>query len=242
MPALLVVSEVTAGYGPILALRGISLEVWEGEGVALLGANGAGKTSTLRLIAGLLPPLAGALLFEGRPIHTLSPEERVALGIVLVPEGRGIFPELTVRENLLLGAWRRRGRREVQRDLEEIFQRFPLLRDRQAQQAGTLSGGEQQLLAIARALMARPRFLLLDEPSLGLAPRMAQQIFEILRAIHQAGTTMVIAEQNVHLALSLAHRAYVLQNGEIRLHGEARALRESAEIKALYLGRSAERR
>ncbi len=242
MPALLVVSEATAGYGPILALRGISLEVREGEGVALLGTNGAGKTSTLRLIAGLLPPLSGALRFEGRPIHTLPPEERVALGIVLVPEGRGLFPELTVKENLLLGAWRRRGRREVQRDLEEIFQRFPILRERQAQQAGTLSGGEQQLLAIARALMARPRLLLLDEPSLGLAPRMVGHIFEILRAIHQAGTTMVIAEQNVHLALSLVHRAYVLQNGEIRLHGEARALRESPEVRALYLGRSTERR
>jgi len=238
MAALLVVSRVTAGYGPILALRELSLEVSEGEVVALLGANGAGKTTTLRLIAGLLPPVAGALFFEGRPIHALPPEQRVARGIVLVPEGRGIFPELTVRENLLLGAWRHRDRRQAQRDLEEVFRWFPVLRERQAQRAGTLSGGEQQMLAIGRAMMARPRLLLLDEPSLGLAPAVVRQIFEILRAIHGAGTTMLIAEQNVPLALALAHRAYVLQNGEIRLSGEAKVLQENPEIQALYLGRS----
>lgn len=242
MHPLLEVSHATASYGPILALRGISLEVREGEVVALLGANGAGKTTTLRLIAGMLPPLTGSLLFKGQPIHTLPPEQRVALGIVLVPEGRGIFPELTVKENLLLGAWRHRDRRQAQRDLEEVFDRFPILRERQAQRAGTLSGGEQQMLAIGRALMARPRLLLLDEPSLGLAPLVVRHIFEILRAIHEVGTTMLIAEQNAHLALVLAHRAYILQNGEIRLHGDAQALRENPEVKALYLGRSSERR
>ncbi|GBD08568.1 High-affinity branched-chain amino acid transport ATP-binding protein LivF [Candidatus Thermoflexus japonica] len=239
MTALLMASGVTAGYGPILALRGVSLEVQEGEVVALLGANGAGKTTTLRVIAGLLSPWTGSLFWEGRPIHALPPEQRVAMGIVLVPEGRGIFPDLTVRENLWLGAWRHRDRRRAQQDLEMVFHYFPILRERQTQRAGTLSGGEQQMLAIGRALMARPRLLLLDEPSLGLAPLVVREIFAILQAIHAAGTTLLIAEQNVHLALTLAHRAYILQNGEIRLHGEAKSLRDNPEIRALYLGRPA---
>ncbi len=237
MSADLILSEVTAGYGPILALRGISLEVREGEVVALLGANGAGKTTTLRVIAGLLPPLAGTISFAGHPLHRLPPEQRVARGIVLVPEGRGIFPELTVEENLRLGAWHRRDLRAVRTDLERVFHLFPILRERRAQPAGTLSGGEQQMLAIGRALMARPRLLLLDEPSLGLAPLVVQHIFEILRDIHEAGATLLIAEQNAYLALTLAHWAYILQNGEIRLQGEAQTLRENPEVKALYLGR-----
>ncbi|SNB63625.1 ABC transporter ATP-binding protein [Thermoflexus hugenholtzii] len=237
MSVVLSLSAVTAGYGPILALREVSLEVREGEVVALLGANGAGKTTTLRVIAGLLPTLSGSIAFEGRPLHPLPPEERVARGIVLVPEGRGIFPELTVEENLWLGAWRRRDLRAARADLERVFHLFPILRERRRQLAGTLSGGEQQMLAIGRALMAQPRLLLLDEPSLGLAPLVVRHIFEVLRAIHEAGTPLLIAEQNAHLALTLAHRAYILQNGEIRLQGEARVLRENPEVKALYLGR-----
>lgn len=229
--------DVSAGYGAITALRQVSLEVAEGEVVVLLGANGAGKTTTLRVISGLIRPWEGEVMFDGRAIHGWPPERIVGLGLIHVPEGRQVFPELTVAENLRLGAYRRRDRWQVKADLEWLFSLFPVLKERAAQPAGTLSGGEQQMLAIGRGLMARPRLLLLDEPSLGLAPLVVRQILEVIRAIHAAGTTVLMAEQNAHLALGLAQRAYILQTGQIRLSGTPAELRENPEVKRLYLGR-----
>lgn len=234
---LLQLSDVSASYGVITALRRVSLEVAEGEVVVLLGANGAGKTTVLRVVSGLIRPREGEIVFGGRQIHGLSPEKIVDLGIVHVPEGRQLFPELTVAENLRLGAYRRRDRQQVKADLEWVFSLFPILRERYSQLAGTLSGGEQQMLAIGRALMARPRLLLLDEPSLGLAPRVVRQIFEVIRTIHASGTTVLMAEQNAHLALGLAQRVYVLQTGQVRLSGTPAELKGNPEVRRLYLGR-----
>lgn len=234
---LLQLSGVSAGYGAVTALREVSLDVAEGEMVALLGANGAGKSTTLRVVSGLLHPREGEVIFDDHTIHRLSPECIVGLGVIHAPEGRQIFPELTVAENLRLGAYRRRDRRQVKTDLEWVFSLFPILQERYSQLAGTLSGGEQQMLAIGRALMARPRLLLLDEPSLGLAPRLVRQIFDVIGAVHAAGTTVLMAEQNAHLALGLAQRAYVLQSGQVRLSGPPAELRENPEVKRLYLGR-----
>ncbi len=234
---LLQLSDVSAGYGTITALRHVSLEVAEGEVVVLLGANGAGKTTVLRVVSGLIRPREGEVVFDGRMIHGRPPESLVGLGVVHVPEGRQIFPELTVAENLRLGAYRQQDRRQAKADLEWVFSLFPILQERSNQLAGTLSGGEQQMLAIGRALMARPRLLLLDEPSLGLAPRVVRQIFEVIRTIHAGGTTVLMAEQNAHLALGLAQRAYVLQTGQVRLWGTPAELQENPEVKRLYLGR-----
>jgi branched-chain amino acid transport system ATP-binding protein len=206
--------------------------------VTLLGANGAGKTTLLRTISGLLRPLAGRMEFDGRRIDTLAPERLVGLGIVQVPEGRQIFPELTVAENLRLGAYHRRDRAGIRRDLEWVLTIFPVLRQRYGQMGGTLSGGEQQMLAIARGLMAAPRLLLLDEPSLGLAPLLVRRIFEVIGQIHAAGVTVLMAEQNAAMALSLADRGYVLQNGAIRLTGSTAELRMNPEVRRLYLGHS----
>lgn len=230
--------EVTAAYGPVTALRQVSLEVRPGEIVTLLGANGAGKTSLLRTISGLLRPLVGRIEFDGRRIDTLAPERLVSLGIVQVPEGRQIFPTLTVAENLRLGAYHRRDRAGLRRDLEWVLSIFPVLRQRYKQMGGTLSGGEQQMLAIARGLMAAPKLLLLDEPSLGLAPLLVRRIFEIIGQIHAAGVTVLMAEQNAAMALSLADRGYVLQNGAIRLSGSTAELKMNPEVKRLYLGHS----
>lgn len=234
---LLRLANVSAGYGAIMALRQVTLEVDAGEVVVLLGANGAGKTTTLRVVSGLIHPRGGEVVFDGRAIHDWPPERIVGLGVIHVPEGRQVFPELTVAENLRLGAYRRRDRRQVKKDLEWVFSLFPILEERYHQPAGTLSGGEQQMLAIGRALMARPRLLLLDEPSLGLAPLVVRQIFDVIRTIHATGTTVLMAEQNAHLALGLAQRAYVLQTGQIRLSGTPAELRENPEVKRLYLGR-----
>jgi branched-chain amino acid transport system ATP-binding protein len=235
---MLSITEVTAAYGPMTALHQVSLEVRPGELVTLLGANGAGKTTLLRTISGLLRPLAGRMEFDGRRIDTLAPERLVGLGIVQVPEGRQIFPELTVAENLRLGAYHRRDRAGIRRDLEWVLTIFPVLRQRYGQMGGTLSGGEQQMLAIARGLMAAPRLLLLDEPSLGLAPLLVRRIFEVIGQIHAAGVTVLMAEQNAAMALSLADRGYVLQNGAIRLTGSTAELRMNPEVRRLYLGHS----
>jgi branched-chain amino acid transport system ATP-binding protein len=228
---------VETWYGGIQALKGISLEVAEGEIVTLIGANGAGKSTTLMSICGVAPPRAGEIVFAGEPIQRLSPDRIVARGIVQVPEGRRIFPEMSVRENLEMGAFLRRDREGIRRDLDYVFSLFPVLAERQRQSGGTLSGGEQQMLAISRALVARPRLLLLDEPSLGLAPLVIRSIFEILRRINrESGTTIFLVEQNANQALKLAHRGYVMENGRIVLADAADRLLASEAVKSAYLG------
>ncbi len=227
---------VSAAYGRIQALRDVSLEVPAGSIVALLGANGAGKTTTLRVISGLLRPTAGAVYFEGRRIDRLPAEAIVRLGVAHVPEGRQVFAELTVGENLTLGAYARRDRRNIPADLERVFALFPVLRERRKQLAGTLSGGEQQMLAIGRALMARPRLLLLDEPSLGLAPMVVREIFRTIRQINAEGTTILLVEQDASRALQVARTAYVLQTGQVVLSGPAAELRQNEAVRRSYLG------
>lgn len=234
---MLELKNIHTFYGSIHALKGISLSVSEGEIITLIGANGAGKTTTLMTISGIIPPRSGEIRFMGEPIHALSPDRIVALGISQVPEGRHIFPELTVMENLDMGAFLRKDRDGIKNDLDYIFTLFPILTERRNQQGGTLSGGEQQMLAISRAFMARPRLLLLDEPSLGLAPLVVQQIFEIIRKINaENNTTLFLVEQNANLALRIAHRGYVMENGRIRLEDSARNLLENDEVRKAYLG------
>ena len=235
MSALLRLDGVEAGYGDLTAIAGVSLEVRRGEAVALIGANGAGKTTTLRAISGLVPVRAGRIELEGERLDGLGSAQIVARGIAHVPEGRQLFPTLTVRDNLELGD---RGADRARRadGLERVFALFPRLRERERQLAGTLSGGEQQMCAIARGLMARPRLLLLDEPSLGLAPVMVKLIFENLKAINAGGTTILLVEQNVPRALALCHRAYVIENGRIVLDGPRETLQRSPHIKQAYLG------
>lgn len=233
---LLELDRVSTGYGDIQVLHGVSAEVYEGEIVALLGANAAGKTTTLRLISGLIPAWEGEVRFEGRPITRLPAEKRVELGIVQVPEGRRLFPFMTVRENLLLGAYNYRARDQVRANLERVLQLFPVLAERQGQLAGSLSGGEQQMCAIGRALMARPRLLMLDEPSLGLAPIVVRHIYEILPAIRDSGVTILLVEQNVKEVLRLADRAYVLENGRVVLAGLSEQVREDERLRRAYLG------
>ncbi len=237
--AVLQLDEVHAYYGHIHALHGITLEVRDGEIVTLLGANGAGKTTTLKTISGLLHPRAGDVRFGGRDISRAASHQLVKEGIGHAPEGRRIFPRLTVMENLLMGGYTRRAA-EVQEDLARVFQLFPRLRERAGQQGGTLSGGEQQMLAIGRALMSRPKLLLLDEPSLGLAPILVQQIFEIIREINAQGTTILLVEQNAAQALQRAHRAYVMETGHILKGSDARSLLEDDVVRAAYLGGSAD--
>ena len=228
--------NVHASYGPVLALQGVSLEIAEGEVVALLGANGAGKSSTLRTISGLLRPTRGIVEFEGRRIDRTAPERIVQMGISQVPEGRQMFTELTVIENLRLGAYTRSDRRGVKEDLERVYSYFPVLSERQRQQAGLLSGGEQQMLAIGRALMARPRLLLLDEPSLGLAPMLVRDIFEIIGKINkEEGLTILVVEQDANLALGIATHGYVLETGTVSLHDTAENLRQSDSVRRAYL-------
>lgn len=233
---LLKLDGVSTGYGDIEVLHQVSLEVAEGEIVALLGANAAGKTTTLRVISGLVPVWRGEVYFDQMPISRLPPERRVELGVAQVPEGRRLFPFMTVRENILLGAYNERARREVKRNLKRVFELFPILAERQHQLAGSLSGGEQQMCAIARALMASPRLLLLDEPSLGLAPLIVRQIYGVLGAIRQGEVTILIVEQNVKEVLRLADRAYVLENGRIVLSGPSERVREDERLKRAYLG------
>jgi branched-chain amino acid transport system ATP-binding protein len=234
--AILAVRDLRAGYRDVPVLRGVSLAVGPGEIVALVGANGAGKTTTLRAIAGLLPPGSGEVHFGGRRIDGVPPHEIVARGLVLTPEGRRIFPSLTVRENLDLGGYRPAARARRRASLDRVMTLFPVLAERQRQAAGTLSGGEQQMLAIARSLMARPRLLMLDEPSLGLAPLVVDRIFEVIQTINRDGTPVLLVEQNVHRALALADRAYVLDRGEVLLAGPASALAAREDVRRAYLG------
>ncbi len=236
MKTLLDVRSLEVRYGGIVALRGIDLRVDEGEIVALLGANGAGKTTTLRAISGLLPIRSGEVLFDGESLRRRAPDAIARLGLGHVPEGRRIFTRMTVRENLDLGGFAIASRSEAAARIDEVLAIFPRLRERIGQRAGTLSGGEQQMLAIARALIARPRLLLLDEPSLGLAPLVVKQIFEVLRDIHSRGTTIVLVEQNARAALALADRGYVLRNGEIARGDTAAALARDPAVVAAYLG------
>ncbi len=224
-------------YGNIQALKGVSIEISEGEIITLIGANGAGKTTTLMSVCGIVPPRTGEILFMGQPIHKLTPNLIVSLGISQVPEGRRIFPYLTVRENLDMGAFLRTDKDGIKQDMEYIFELFPILAERRHQAGGTLSGGEQQMLAISRALMARPRLLLMDEPSLGLAPLVVKQIFEIIRKVNaENNTTIFLVEQNANLALKVAHRGYVMETGRITLADSAEKLLADEKVKKAYLG------
>jgi branched-chain amino acid transport system ATP-binding protein len=237
IPVLLAIRDLWVSYGPVAAIRGISLVVAPGEVVALLGANGAGKSTMLRTISGLIRPRAGEIHFAGQRIDRLSPPRIVRLGVAHSPEGRRLFGMLTVAENLKLGAAARKDGAGVAEDRERLLDLFPILRERIGQQAGTLSGGEQQMLALARAMMARPKLLMLDEPSLGIAPIVVQSIFSTLADLKRLGTTMLLVEQNMSLALDLADRAYVLRTGEVSLSGEARALKADVEgVASAYLG------
>jgi branched-chain amino acid transport system ATP-binding protein len=234
--ALLQLENVDVHYGAIHALRGVSFRVTKGEIVTLIGANGAGKTTTLRAVSGMLRPSGGHIQYENAPIDGLKPHRLVARGLCHAPEGRGIFPNLTVLENLRLGAFLRRDADGIAQDMERGFKLFPILRERATQMAGTLSGGEQQMLAIARALMARPRLLLLDEPSLGLAPTVVETIFNIIQEINKQGVTILLVEQNAHLALGIAHHGYVLETGVVVQSGTGADLLRSPEVRKAYLG------
>ena len=233
---LLELDNVKTYYGNIRALKGISIEVKEGEIVCLIGGNGAGKSTTLMTISGVLTPEEGDVVYQGQSIVSLRPDNIVQMGICQVPEGRMIFPLLTVMENLDLGAYLRKDPDGIKADIERVFELFPILRERTKQAGGTLSGGEQQMLAIGRALMARPKLLLLDEPSLGLAPILVDAIFDIIRQINDQGTTILLVEQNAQLALQFSHRGYVLETGEITLADTSEALRTNEQVKKAYLG------
>ena len=237
MTSPLELDEVRVHYGKVEALKGVSCTVAEGEVVTLIGANGAGKTTTLKTISGVVPLSSGRVVFDGRDISGVPAHQRVELGICQAPEGRGIFPGMTVTENLEMGAYARRGgRKAYNADLERVFELFPRLRERERQAGGTLSGGEQQMLAIGRALMAGPKVLLLDEPSMGLAPRLVTQIFEIIREINAQGTTILVVEQNAAQALQRAHRAYVLETGRVVKTDSAQKLLADPSVREAYLG------
>ncbi|HHE71712.1 MAG TPA: ABC transporter ATP-binding protein [Chloroflexi bacterium] len=234
--ALLEVKDLSVSYGAIRALHGISFHVDEGEIVTLIGANGAGKSTTLRTISGLLPVEEGEITYDGESIVGAEASRIVRKGIVHVPEGRRIFAPLTVRENLEMGAFTRRDKAEIEASMERVFRLFPRLKERLEQTGGTLSGGEQQMLAVGRALMAQPRLLLMDEPSMGLAPILVEEIFDIIREINQEGVTILLVEQNAHMALSVANRGYVLETGIVELEGSAQELAENPQVRAAYLG------
>ena len=236
MGTMLTVNDINVFYGAIHAIKGVSLEVNEGEIVTLIGANGAGKSTILRTISGLLKPKTGSIQFVGQEIAGMPAHEIVKTGISQVPEGRRIFAEMSVLENLELGAFTRKDKDGIKADMESVFERFPRLKERIGQLAGTLSGGEQQMLAMGRALMSRPRLLLLDEPSMGLAPLLIKEIFTIIQDINKTGTTVLLVEQNANMALSIAHRAYVLETGRITLSGDAKELAASDEVRKAYLG------
>jgi branched-chain amino acid transport system ATP-binding protein len=233
---VLELSEVEVVYGNIRALKGISLTVAQGELVTLIGSNGAGKSTTLKTISGLLRPKAGTLLYRGQPLDRLPPHKIVMLGISHCPEGRHLFGRLTVTENLRLGAVQRRDRAAVPQDIEHIYQLFPVLKERKSQMAGTLSGGEQQMLAIGRAMMSRPQLLLLDEPSLGLAPLLVAAIFDTIQLLKREGTTILLVEQNARLALDIADRAYVMETGRVTMQGSAMELKHNPQVEHTYLG------
>lgn len=236
MATMLKIDDINVYYGAIHAIKGISLEVNEGEIVTLIGANGAGKSTTLRTISGLLKPKTGKIEFEGKNIAGVPANDIVKIGISQVPEGRRIFSNMSVSENLDLGAFTRKDKAGIAKDLKMVYERFPRLEERKNQNAGTLSGGEQQMLAMGRALMSRPRLLLLDEPSMGLAPLLIKEIFSIIEDINKAGTTILLVEQNANMALSIANRAYVLETGRITISGDAKKLASSEDIRKAYLG------
>jgi branched-chain amino acid transport system ATP-binding protein len=233
---MLSVKNINVFYGAIHAIKGISLEVKEGEIVTLIGANGAGKTTTLRTISGIEKPKDGSITFNGQDIHSSNASNIVRLGISHVPEGRRVFSRMTVFENLEMGAYTRKDKAEIKNDFEHVFSLFPRLLERKNQFAGTLSGGEQQMLAIGRALMSRPKLLLLDEPSMGLAPIIVKEIFTIIKDINQKGTTVLLVEQNAHMALQAADRAYIISNGEIEFEGNSKDLLNDEKVKKAYLG------
>jgi branched-chain amino acid transport system ATP-binding protein len=236
MTTLLALEGLQVSYGGIRAVKGIDLHVDAGELVCLIGANGAGKTTTLKAITGLVTPAAGRVLYAGEDITGRRSFEIARRGLALVPEGRGVFPQLTIEENLRMGAYARDDKPAVAQDMERTFALFPRLKERRAQTAGTLSGGEQQMLAIGRALMSRPKLLLLDEPSMGLAPLMVERIFEVIRAVSAEGVTLLLVEQNARLALEASHRGYVLEGGTVTLTGEARSLLGNPQVRQAYLG------
>ncbi|WP_407306085.1 ABC transporter ATP-binding protein [Desulfosporosinus sp. SB140] len=233
---MLVLEDINVYYGAIHALKGISFRVDQGEIVTLIGSNGAGKSTSLKTISGLLRPKSGKMTFNGENLAVVAPQTIVAKGISQVPEGRHVFANMTVIENLEMGAYLRKDKAGVKQDLERVYQLFPRLKERSSQLSGTLSGGEQQMLAMGRALMSKPQLLLLDEPSMGLAPILVKQIFSIIKEINASGTTILLVEQNAHMALSVANRAYVLETGKIVLSGDAKELAASEEIRKAYLG------
>ena len=233
--SLLKIDNIHVYYGAIHAIKGISFEVEEHEIVTLIGSNGAGKSTTLNTIAGLLKPRSGSVTFDGKNLSSMPTSKVVSQGIALCPEGRRIFQQMTVRENLEMGGFTRPDK-EIEGSIDEMFQRFPRLKEREKQIAGTLSGGEQQMLAMARALMSKPRVLMLDEPSMGLAPILVEQIFEIIKELHQSGTTILLVEQNAQMALSVADRAYVLETGKLTMEGSADELLHSDAVRKAYLG------
>ena len=234
--ALLEVKDVHTFYGNIEALKGVSIVVEEGECVTLIGSNGAGKSTTLRSISGLTPPRQGSIRFRDREISETPPQEIVSMGVALSPEGRHVFPRMTVFENLMLGAYLRRDESGIKDDLERVFSLFPRLKERERQKGGTMSGGEQQMLAIGRALMAQPTLLLLDEPSMGIAPILVERIYETIAEINKQGTTILLVEQNANFALDVSKRAYVLETGAVTLSDRSEALRENPEVQRAYLG------
>lgn len=233
---LLEVNNLDVFYGAIHALQGISFNIQKGEIVTLIGANGAGKSTTLRTISGLIRPRNGSIVYKGQDITTVAAEQIVRMGISHVPEGRKIFAPLTVKENLRMGAYTRNDPEEIKASIERVYTSFPRLRERENQLGGTLSGGEQQMLATGRGLMSRPELLLLDEPSMGLSPILVQEIFNIIKEINSQGTSILLVEQNAQMALSIAHRAYVLETGRIALEGDAREVSNNPQVKAVYLG------
>ena len=232
---LLEINDIHVFYGAIHAIKGVSFEVKEHEIVTLIGANGAGKSTILNTVAGLLKPRSGQVIFDGRNVNSVPASKMVGLGMALCPEGRRIFQQMTVRENLEMGGYSRDAA-EIEPGIEDAFKRFPRLKEREKQIAGTLSGGEQQMLAMARALMSRPKLMMLDEPSMGLAPILVEQIFDIIRELHQSGTTILLVEQNAQMALSVADRAYVLETGRISMAGDARDLLADDNVRKAYLG------
>ena len=234
--AMLEIKNIEVYYGMIQAIKGISFEVNEGEVIALIGANGAGKTTTLHTITGLLSPKKGSVIFEGKDITKVPAHKIVSLGIAHVPEGRRVFAELTVYENLKMGAYTRKDKDEIEKTLEMVYKRFPRLEERKNQLAGTLSGGEQQMLAMGRALMSHPKIIVMDEPSMGLSPILVNEIFDIIQEVSKGGTTVLLVEQNAKKALSIADRAYVLETGRIVLEGDAKVLMNDDSIKKAYLG------
>jgi branched-chain amino acid transport system ATP-binding protein len=233
---MLKVENIHVNYGAIKALQDVSFNISEGEIVALIGANGAGKTTILNTISNIVPSVSGKIIYKGHDITKTAPHDIVKLGISQVPEGRRVFAKMSVLENLEMGAYTRNDKAEIASDMEKIFQRFPRLLERKKQPAKTLSGGEQQMLAMGRALMSRPKLMLLDEPSMGLAPMLVEQIFQIIQEINKSGTTILLVEQNANMALSIANRAYVLETGEVVLQGDAKELASNPEVRKAYLG------